>query len=159
MAMIEIDGITLVNVHEIDGCAGRVCILHSPTKHHMHTWPLHWRDDRGIFERICDHGVGHPDPDQFDYWDSLGDDDDSRGVHGCDGCCSASRQGVTYILLWIDCWNCASPIYQKVGTGDHTSEGVPILPATMGEGSAWTCQACSKVTVTGELAMMDAEDL
>jgi hypothetical protein len=34
-------------------------------------------------ERICDHGVGHPDPDEFmaDVW-----------VHGCDGCCAIEKE-------------------------------------------------------------------
>lgn len=47
--------------------------------HHMAGWPRHYRGDRGIWERICPHGIGHPDPDQ-----PL---DNGRGVHGCDGCC------------------------------------------------------------------------
>jgi hypothetical protein len=46
----------------------------------MKTWPLHWRYDRGILERICPHGVGHPDPD-----DKASASD---GIHGCDGCCA-----------------------------------------------------------------------
>ena len=37
-------------------------------------------------ERICDHGIGHPDPDEFRI--RNGEDD---GIHGCDGCCSGSR--------------------------------------------------------------------
>ena len=44
----------------------------------MRDWPQHFRDDRGIMERICPHGVGHPDPDDY----LAGD-----GMHGCDGCC------------------------------------------------------------------------
>ena len=41
---------------------------------------MHWRIDRYIVERICPHGIGHPDPNQI-----LPTDDDGR--HGCDGCC------------------------------------------------------------------------
>lgn len=55
------------------------CQIHRPGEHHMVTWPLHWRDDRRIFERICGHDVGHPDPDS-----TFREVD---GVHGCDGCC------------------------------------------------------------------------
>ena len=51
----------------------------------MRTWRLHWRGDRGIFERICQHGVGHPDPDQFEFWRVTGQE--WQGVHGCDMCC------------------------------------------------------------------------
>jgi hypothetical protein len=32
-------------------------------------------------ERICEHGIGHPDPDQIMR-------DEAGWVHGCDGCCS-----------------------------------------------------------------------
>jgi hypothetical protein len=48
--------------------------------HHMRDWPLIWRNDRGIFERKCPHGIGHPDPDQGG--------PNFSAVHGCDGCCS-----------------------------------------------------------------------
>ena len=80
------DGSELVNVHSEGRCAGTVCIIHNPTDHHMMDWPLHWRSDRAIFERICEHGVGHPDPDQFEFWTLY--DRMSEGVHGCCGCCS-----------------------------------------------------------------------
>jgi hypothetical protein len=43
----------------------------------MRSWPQHWRGDRGIIERVCDHGIGHPDPD----------DRNRDKIHGCDGCC------------------------------------------------------------------------
>lgn len=76
----------LYNVHERAECAKQTyCVVHRPSFHTMTSWPLHWRDDRAIFERICEHGVGHPDPDQFDYWRYIGQQDLS--VHGCDGCC------------------------------------------------------------------------
>lgn len=34
------------------------------------SWTRHFRDDKGTWEDICPHGVGH-----------------ENGVHGCDGCC------------------------------------------------------------------------
>lgn len=83
------DGRVLVNVHDAASCAGRACVIHSPTEHHMSGFPLHWRDDRGIFERICEHGIGHPDPDQLDYWCESGREHEA--VHGCDGCCYPQR--------------------------------------------------------------------
>lgn len=79
------NGRLLFNVHSGDDCKGRACVVHNPTDHHMSTWPLHWRDDRAIFERICDHFVGHPDPDQHVYWQET--DQMHQSVHGCDGCC------------------------------------------------------------------------
>lgn len=96
----------LHNVHPADVCAGRACVIHHPTEHHMRDWPILWRNDRGIFERICEHGVGHPDPDQYAYWrqareswrppinadiiDGLpvSNPFDGIGIHGCDGCCT-----------------------------------------------------------------------
>lgn len=83
-AITKPGSITLAAVHPGAVCEGRPCVIHSPTDHHMRGWPLLWRDDRGIFERICEHGVGHPDPDQLYYWRETGP---AEAVHGCDGCC------------------------------------------------------------------------
>lgn len=33
-------------------------------------WVRHYRNDKGVWEDICPHGVGH-----------------EKGIHGCDGCC------------------------------------------------------------------------
>lgn len=77
---------TLGNIHTADKCVGRTCIIHSPTQHHMRGWLLHWRDDRGIFERLCPHGIGHPDPDQEPYWEETGQQ--YQSIHGCDRCCA-----------------------------------------------------------------------
>lgn len=113
MANVMFEGMIFQNMHEWWDCQGmdydpptyRTCIIHRPTTHHMRTWPLLWRDDRtpGLFERLCPHGTGHPDPDQFDYWRESGKMNES--IHGCDGCCrppllnleesSRSRSGST----------------------------------------------------------------
>lgn len=74
------------NVHAEMLCAGRPCPAHNPSEHHMRRWTLHWRGDRGILERICPHGIGHPDPDQREFWNETGQE--WQGVHGCDGCCT-----------------------------------------------------------------------
>lgn len=71
-------GEVVTNVHPQDKCAGQVCTIHNPSDHHMRHMPQHWRSDWGGFmERICEHGVGHPDPDSLH----------PHGGHGCDGCC------------------------------------------------------------------------
>lgn len=80
-----VGGLALTNVHPAEQCAGRPCVVHAPTDHALRDWPLTWRNDRGIFERRCQHGVGHPDPDQFEFWCSTGQE--AQGVHGCCGCC------------------------------------------------------------------------
>lgn len=70
----------LYHPHSPSVCKGHPCTIHNRTKHHMRSWPQHWRSDRRIMERICPHGVGHPDPDERKDIDTT---------HGCDGCCQA----------------------------------------------------------------------
>lgn len=85
-------GQVLLSVHDPSLCAGRHCTIHNPSDHAMRDFPTHFRTG-GIFdikpahmERLCPHGIGHPDPDDAAQWKSRGVD---IGVHGCDGCCSA----------------------------------------------------------------------
>jgi len=83
------NGYRLGGVHFVGDCMGEHCVIHNPSNHVMSEFPLHWRDDRLIFERICPHGIGHPDPDQSSHWEATMDEDDAgaMGIHGCDGCC------------------------------------------------------------------------
>lgn len=80
----------LKGVHDPDDCDGRGCVVHHPSDHNMVDFPLAWRHGGMFdikpphFERMCPHGVGHPDPDDVAYWKSQGED---ISVHGCDGCC------------------------------------------------------------------------
>jgi hypothetical protein len=67
----EVEGIRLENVHPMANCAGRPCVIHDPSGYHMRGWPLVWRNDRVIFERTCPHGIGQPDPDQFEFWNQA----------------------------------------------------------------------------------------
>lgn len=71
------------------------CCIHKPSNHHMKNWKMNWRNDTRVMERICEHGVGHPDPDHLAHarqflrldereWDSI---------HGCDGCCNDESCG------------------------------------------------------------------
>lgn len=50
----------------------------------MRGWATNWRDDRKSMERICSHGVGHPDPDCLNL----------DRMHGCDGCCSPPKDTI-----------------------------------------------------------------
>jgi len=73
--------------HRPDKCQGTHCAVHNPSEHHMRDWPQHYRWDAGITERICQHGIGHPDPD----------DVGAKGyVHGCDGCCTPPEEDSDY---------------------------------------------------------------
>lgn len=78
--------------HRPELCAGRQCSVHNPSEHSLSGAPLNWRSDRGLMERICKHGVGHPDPDHLFYVRLMHGDKAAytEGVHGCcgKGCCA-----------------------------------------------------------------------
>lgn len=90
-------------LHHPRHCYGQPCTLHHPSDHHMVGWPTTLRSDLSppIYERICPHGVGHPDPDSVAWakrdvaanpgrWqDDMDCDGEYVSVHGCDGCCRA----------------------------------------------------------------------
>lgn len=73
--------------HPLSACLGQACAVHAPSNHHMRDWPKLLRAS-SLIERVCDHGIGHPDPDSMAWQETQG-----RGhlwVHGCDGCCAAT---------------------------------------------------------------------
>lgn len=76
--------------HDASKCGGRSCCIHNPSAHSMRTFPLLWRSDRGLMERVCPHGRGHPDPDDIAYKRLTWGDEFARfeALHGCDGCCA-----------------------------------------------------------------------
>jgi hypothetical protein len=78
-----------VLTHTYDQCVGRNCVIHNPSEHRMRGWEKNYRPDTGRTERLCEHGVGHPDPDDVAYWLTLGKTQSSVTTHGCDGCCAA----------------------------------------------------------------------
>lgn len=78
-------GNKLVDVHEQWQCLGNFCTIHKPSDHSMRGMKQRWRADRALMERVCEHGVGHPDPDE------IGLDESGRGIHGCDGCCLTEK--------------------------------------------------------------------
>lgn len=79
-------GQILTNVHPLTmDCITEGCVIHNPSDPHQ-DWPTHWRYDRHIMERICPHGIGHPDRDDTNFRKRHGMDD-ADGIHGCDGCC------------------------------------------------------------------------
>lgn len=52
----------------------------------MRSWPRRWRQAYGYVDRICSHGLGHPDPDDVVALQAFGPVD---AAHACDGCCLA----------------------------------------------------------------------
>lgn len=77
----------VITVHGLGQCKAGPCVTHNPTDHHMRAWRTHWRGDRGIMERLCPHGIGHPDPDDLKCKQSL-----MEQIHGCDGCCAPKEK-------------------------------------------------------------------
>lgn len=80
-------------VHARETCVDTPCCIHSPSPHSMFHYPTHWRKDRKLMERICPHGVGHPDPDHLRYIKDI----QKRlvhSIHGCDGCCQGAYKEV-----------------------------------------------------------------
>lgn len=75
----------LINVHPPAACEGRACCIHNPSDHPLKDAPMHWRADKRVMERICPHGIGHDDPDDYAYRKAI--DSRASDVHGCDGCC------------------------------------------------------------------------
>jgi hypothetical protein len=84
----EGDGFRLRDLHAADAeCYEHGCVVHDPsyTIQNDEGWPFNWREDRGFMERLCSHGVGHPDIDAANYLARRGLE--FQNVHGCDGCC------------------------------------------------------------------------
>lgn len=83
-----------MSVHDESACAGEACVIHNPSDHHMADWPVSVRYDRwALAERICPHGIGHPDPDSLAWQRRMVEQGKiSAGAysdtHGCDGCCA-----------------------------------------------------------------------
>lgn len=75
-------GTVLVHVHDRGTCNSDPCPIHNQSEKAKSIGKQLWRSDRGIMERVCEHGVGHPDPDDIRVRTV-----DSEGIHGCDGCC------------------------------------------------------------------------
>ena len=79
--------IKFAHTHPEEACANETyCTIHRTSEWAEAIGPQHWRGDRGIMERICKHGVGHYDWDQYEYHKKLGAE--FEAVHGCDFCCT-----------------------------------------------------------------------
>ena len=100
----DIGGRKIGGVHSSADCyrgAGTPCVIHNPSRgsiFNLEDWPYNWRDDTQVMERLCSHGIGHPDTDQYAFWNlhSL----DSKKVHGCDGCCISQGPPVPENVSW-----------------------------------------------------------
>lgn len=82
----EPDGESWSCIHHPDRCEGEPCVIHHPSHHSMVGFPRHLRET-GLVERICPHGIGHPDPDSGAWLTRLTGKNRRWDLHGCDGCC------------------------------------------------------------------------
>lgn len=88
----QLEDYGLYRIHAKEVCKPP-CPFHAPSDHPLNQAPIHIRDDKDfLVERICEHGVGHDDPDSASYMRSKGLK--WPGIHGCDGCCTASPSQV-----------------------------------------------------------------
>lgn len=74
-------------VHSQMACAYRHCAIHGTASiHPLSMEPLIWDDDYQTVQRLCAHGIKHPDKDNVDYFEEIGG---FPYVHNqCDGCCT-----------------------------------------------------------------------
>lgn len=87
---IQEPGPTALRTHGPALCADDpACCIHKPSQHPLVEARLNWRADRGLMERVCRHGVGHPDPDDIAHKRRTRGEEYAwaMSVHGCDGCC------------------------------------------------------------------------
>ena len=84
-------GLQGLYVHKAERCSGDYCCIHNPSWHPLRDAPLQWRADRGLMERRCACGIGHPDPDDLAHkrrtMSTEMYESHAFGVHGCCGCC------------------------------------------------------------------------
>jgi hypothetical protein len=87
--IIGIPNGSILNVHDESKCRGRACCIHNPSDHALKDAPLQWRSDSYLMERVCKHGIGHPDPDHLTFLKKVAPElAKGQETHGCDFCCA-----------------------------------------------------------------------
>jgi hypothetical protein len=79
---------TVHRIHNKKSCRGNHCPFHNPSDHRLKDAPMNIRYDKGgLVERICEHGIGHDDPDSVAFFVRI-NDRWVTSLHGCCGCCN-----------------------------------------------------------------------
>ncbi|KQR17261.1 hypothetical protein [Cellulomonas sp. Leaf334] len=87
------DGV--LGTHDPAKCADDdASLIHRPSRHPLQSAPMAWHAELGLLERICGHGIHHPDLDALAYarrtrGTSVGDE---FAQHDCDGCCGKENR-------------------------------------------------------------------
>lgn len=94
LAMRPIPIADLPATHDPALCEGEHCCIHNPSDHPMCDFRQVYRADRNMVERICPHGVGHPDPDHLGWVEREQGKEaaEAEAIHSCDGCCSGDKE-------------------------------------------------------------------
>ncbi len=149
-----------LRIHPQAWCEGEHCCIHNPSQHPLNTRPLNWRGH--VMERVCQHGVGHPDPDDSAWRRRQGKP--VRGVHGCDGCCTGAYL-VDYRPVepdervpapWEDDQVASLNTFQAAGMatpylcpdrfdGQHPELGAHHVGTLLASRDGLTCAACGHV--------------
>ncbi len=99
MTIVELANGRKFYAHGKAQCSGDNCCIHNPSDHVLKDAPYWWRGDLGLMERLCEHGIGHPDPDSLAHIRREGGDpEEGFGIHACDGCCRATAGRTTEAL-------------------------------------------------------------
>jgi hypothetical protein len=96
----QINSRQVITIHAKAACKGHYCSMHNPSNHHMRDWPMLWRSDTGVMERLCPCGVGHPDPDDAAYNIRIGQA--HKSIHGCCGCCNPETAKISPKARLVD---------------------------------------------------------
>lgn len=70
-----------LQTHNSGQCFGQWCAIHRPMPGPWESWPRQWRDDRGILERVCPCGTGHPVAEMYEW--AIANGKGFELVHGC----------------------------------------------------------------------------
>lgn len=133
-------GTKLVDVHEEGTCMGEFCTIHKNSEHSMRDFKQRWRSDRALMERVCEHGVGHPDPDE------IGLDESGRGVHGCDGCCLA----ILELDVITEAQELVVKIFKNDGVLDERQRTLGLINDMVADKKKWTLEQVEVLQVLTE---------
>lgn len=90
-----------LSCHPLDSCFDMFCSVHNPSRHLLAHLPRRWSQSRYLMERVCEHGYGHPDPDDLAYKSLYLDAGLIKvaGTHTCCGCCIPKKEKNLNTLL------------------------------------------------------------
>lgn len=94
-------------IHAKSVCSG-YCPFHNPSNHPLKDAGINIRGDKMMLvERMCEHGIGHDDPDSVAYLQSKGEM--WAGTHGCDGCCCEPPQDTSLTEITAEYFMATDP--------------------------------------------------